>query len=437
MKHPIVAIVGRPNVGKSTLFNRIAGKRVAVVADLPGTTRDWLSAEVSWGKGSFTLLDTGGLELHPESTIKRKVKAQVERAIQEADLFVFMVDVADGLVPGDIDVADALRRTGKPVVLAVNKADTLGRNELATEFYRLGFGEPVTISAYHGRGTEDLMDHILSLLPPSPSGEKEMAMRVAVVGRPNVGKSTLLNTILGEERVIVDETPGTTRDAIDTALTFEDEPVVLIDTAGIRRPGRLKGGAEHYSVLRAFEAIDRADVAVLVMDATELVAAQDTHIAGYVRDSWKGLVLVINKWDLAKDSAPDEEETTEFVRRRLKFMPHVPVLFISAKHGWGVDRVLPLAKDVYRERYKRVPAAELNKVISIASASHPAPSAGGKHLVIFRVEQIDVNPPTFAFSVNNPKLVHFSYQRYLENRIREAFGFQGTPIRLLFKRGRL
>jgi GTP-binding protein len=431
MAKPIVAIIGRQNVGKSTLLNKVAGKPIAIVADLPGTTRDRIFADVSWQGVDFTIVDTGGLELKPDTIISQRVKEQVEVAIAEADVIIFVVDIRDGVVPSDLEIADMLRRATKPIVLAANKADNTRLETEAVEFYELGVGEPVALSAYHGRGTAELLDRIIALLPvPSLIEDKPEIMKVAIVGRPNVGKSTLLNAIWGEERAIVDGMPGTTRDAIDTLFDFKGQSVLLIDTAGIRRRGRLGVGVARYSVIRALRAIDRADIALLALDATEPVAAQDAHIAGYIQQAVKGIVLIVNKWDLAADKSPTE--CGRYIRSQLRFMSYAPVLCVSAKFGQGVDKILPQVCQVYQERLKRIPTAEVNSVRR-AVASHNLPRAGNKRLNLLYATQAEVNPPTFVFSVNDARLIHFSYQRYLENQLRQAFGFAGTPLRLIFK----
>jgi GTP-binding protein len=429
---PIVAIIGRQNVGKSTLLNRLAGKPIAIVEDLPGTTRDRIFANVSWQGVDFTIVDTGGLELRPETAVAQGVKEQAEAAVTEADVIIFLVDVTDGVVPSDQEIADMLRQVSKPIVLVANKADNTKLETAAVEFYRLGLEEPLVISAYHGRGTAELLDMVISLLPSPPPVEAEPEiMKVAIVGRPNVGKSMLLNALLGGERVIVDDTPGTTRDAIDTLLDFDGQSVLLIDTAGIRRRGRLGVGVERYSVLRALRALDRADITLLVLDATELVTAQDMHIAGYIQQAAKGIVLVVNKWDLVVDKSP--VEFTKYIRGQLKFMSYAPVLCVSAKFGQGVDKIMPEACQVYQQRLKRLSTAAVNDVIQQAAAAHNLPRIGGKRLKILYATQAEVNPPTFVFFVNDTKLIHFSYRRYLENKLRQSFGFTGTPLRLIFK----
>ncbi|MBA7661895.1 GTPase Der [subsurface metagenome] len=432
MSKPIVAIVGRQNVGKSTLLNRMAGKPIAIVADLPGTTRDRIFANVSWQGVGFTLVDTGGLELRPQSTMAQEVREQVEVAITEADAIIFLVDVRDGIIPSDSEIADMLRQSSKPIVLVANKADNAKLETGAVEFYQLGLGEPLAISAYHSRGVAELLDKIITLLPAAPPIKAEPeVMKVAIVGRPNVGKSMLLNALLGGERAIVDDAPGTTRDAIDTMLDFNGQSVLLIDTAGIRRRGRLGVGVERYSVLRALRAIDRADIALLVLDATELVTAQDMHIAGYIQQAAKGIVLVVNKWDLVADG--NIKEYHKYILQHIKFMSYAPVLCISAKFGQGVDKVMTEARRVYQERLKRLPTAAVNSVVQQAVAAHSLPRSGTKQLKILYATQAEVNPPTFVFFVNDAGLIHFSYRRYLENKLRQSFGFAGTSLRLIFK----
>ncbi len=431
-KKSIVAIVGRQNVGKSTLLNRLAGKPIAIVDDFPGTTRDRILASVSCPGGEFTIVDTGGLELRPDSAIAEGVNEQVETAIREADVIIFLLDVRDGVMPADLEIADSLRKIGKPVVLIANKADNTKYESRVVEFYQLGLGEPLAISAYHDRGIAEMLDEITRLLPvPSLVEPEPEAIKVAIVGRPNVGKSTLLNAILGVERAIVDDIPGTTRDAIDTLFDFEGESVLLIDTGGIRRRGRIKGGVERYSVIRALRAIDRADIALLVLDAAELVTAQDMHVAGYIRQASKGIVLLVNKWDLVE--AGSTADFSRYVKGHFKFVAYASVLCTSARLGWEVDKIMPQVLKIYQERLKRLPTAIVNSVIQQAVAAHSLPRKGSLQLKILYVTQAEVNPPTFVFFVNDPHLVHFSYQRYLENRLRQSFGFAGTSIRFVFK----
>ncbi len=432
MGKPIVAIIGRQNVGKSTLLNRMAGRQIAITEDLPGTTRDRIIADVSWQETEFTVVDTGGLEVKPKSTIAQRVKEQVEIAIAEANVIIFLVDVIEGVMPLDLEITDMLRQASKPILLVANKADNTKLETESVEFYQLGLGEPLPISAHHGRHTAELLDKIVALLPaPSPTKAEPEIMKVAIVGRPNVGKSMLLNALLGKERAIVDETPGTTRDAIDTYLDFKGQSVLLIDTAGIRRRGRVEVGVERYSVIRARRAIDRADIALLVTDATEPFTAQDMHIAGYIQQAAKGIVLVVNKWDLVADR--NLTEWNRYIRSQLKFMPYASVIYTSAKFGQEVDRVMPQVCQVYQERLKRLPTALVNSVVQQAVAAHNLPRIGSRQLKILYATQAEVNPPTFVFFVNDAKLTHFSYQRYLENKLRQSFGFAGTPLRLLFK----
>jgi len=440
---PLVAIVGRPNVGKSVLFNRLVGYQMAIVEDAPGTTRDRLYGEAEWSGRPFTVVDTGGVQLTwSEADLKGSatpalllddVRQQAEIAIAEADLVLFLVDAAAGLTPTDEDVAALLRRAEKPVILVVNKADNPALRLDALDFYRLGLGEPYPISALHGTGTGDLLDAVVAALPQEEVQDEPEGIKIAIVGRPNVGKSSLLNALLGEDRAIVSELPGTTRDAIDTLLTWQGQPIVLIDTAGIRRRGRIEPGIEKYSVMRALKAIGRADVVLLLLDATEMVTAQDAHVAGYILEENKSVVVVVNKWDLIEKDTHTMTEFTRRVRSELKFLDYVPVLFISARIGKRVDQVLPMAVKVYQQRFARVGTSELNQVIQEAVMRHAPPSKAGKRLKFLFASQVDVAPPTFVFFVNDERLVHFTYARYLENCLRERYGFVGTPLRLIFR----
>ena len=437
MTTPLVAIVGRPNVGKSTLFNRLAGQPLAIVSEVPGTTRDRVTATIPWRDHSLILVDTGGIEVGPASNLWEKVQAQVETALEEADAIIFLVDVVDGATPADVDIAQSLRQRGKPVALAVNKVDNPRRELDAAEFHALGLGDPLPISAYHNLGVRDLMSRLDDLLPIPPEEDAAQdGLKLAIVGRPNVGKSMLLNTILGHQRVIVSEAPGTTRDAIDIPFSFDDKTVTLIDTAGVRRRGRIEVGIEKYSVLRAVRAIERANVCLLVIDGTESVTAQDTHIAGQVLDAYRGVVVVVNKWDLVEGETDMERMTLE-VRRMLKFIPHAPICFTSALTGAGVQKTIETALEVYEQGNRMVSRGALERTLMSAVADHLPPNRRGRPLKIYRIYQKGVNPPTFVTFVNNPELVHFSYQRYLENRLRSAFGFAGNPIHLIFStRGR-
>ena len=432
---PTVAIVGRPNVGKSSLFNRMVAERIAIVADEPGTTRDRVTAYVTRDDRTLALIDTGGLILGEEQGMIGAIRDQVAVALSEADVLLFVVDVDAGLLPADEEVADLLRRVSKPVVLIANKADNIQRERLAAEFYELGIGDPIIVSAHHGRGLNELWDGIMAALPnvedppPAPQG----SIPVAIVGRPNVGKSSLVNAILGQERAMVQDEPGTTRDALDTLFEYENRKYLLIDTAGVRRRGHIERGVERFSVARAMQAIERADVAVLVVDATEYLTAQDLHVAGFVQQAHKGLALVINKWDLAQEDEIDRQEVEMLVRARLKFFPSMPILFTSALRGRGVRAVLDAVARIQMERMTRVTTAQLNRALLDALADHPPPSSGRRRLQIYYATQPEVNPPTFVFFCNDPSLVHFSYRRYLENVLRRRFGFDGTAIRLIFR----
>lgn len=439
MSKPIVAIVGRPNVGKSTLFNRLVGERRAIVEDEPGTTRDRVYGSADWGGIEFTVVDTAGLQDEQEistssvAEIARHTREQAQSAIDEADVIVFLVDSRAGLTSGDQEVAELLRRTDKPTILVANKADNLNRREDAVEFYALGLGEPLPVSSIHGAGSGDLLDRIVEALPEFEEEPETEGPRIAIVGRPNVGKSRLLNALMGQERSIVSDVPGTTRDSLDTQLVWAGQPLTLIDTAGIRRKGRVEQGIEHFSVLRSMRAIDRSDVVLLVIDATESFTAQDLHIAGYVEEQKKGLVVVVNKWDLV-DKGPTTMETyRQRAQEALDFMPYAPLTFISAKFGQRVHQVLETALQVVEERNRRVTTAQLNKLLREAVAKHPPASKPGKWLKFYYATQVDVAPPTFVFFVNDPTQIHFSYRRFLENQLRENFSFTGTPIRMSFR----
>jgi len=433
-KKPLVALVGRPNVGKSTLFNRLVGEQRAIVEDVPGTTRDRHYADVEWSGRVFTVVDTGGLILSSGDALTEKVQVQAQLAIDEADVIVFLVDIMDGLTGPDAEIADLLRRTDKPIILVVNKADNLKREMAAHEFYSLGLGEPLCISALQGLSTGDLLESILRALPNAPLEEEESAaLRIALVGRTNVGKSSLLNRLLGQERVIVSDIPGTTRDAIDTTIRFHEQEIVLVDTAGIRRRGSVEPGIEKYSVLRALKAINRADVVLLVLDAVDGVTAQDAHVAGYILEQSKSVIVLVNKWDLIEKNNLTLPQYEAHVRNELKFMPYVPVLFLSALTGQRVSQILPTALRLRNAREQRLSTAQINDMIRQATARRSPPTKWGKKLRIYYGSQVGVNPPTFVFFVNDVRLVHFGYQRFLENQIRERFKFEGSPLRLLFR----
>lgn len=435
MGKPLVALVGRPNVGKSTLFNRIVGERVAIVEDIAGTTRDRLYYDADWTGHEFTVVDTGGMESKPGSDLSQQVRDQAEAAIAQADVILFVVDARDGPTPEDEDVARILRHSAKPVVVVVNKADNARERLNATEFYHLGLPDVFSVSAAQGTGTGDLLDAVVARLPsPEPEpAEDDAVIRVAIVGRPNVGKSSLFNAIVGEERAIVSEVPGTTRDAIDTEIDYNGRRIVLIDTAGMRRRGKIDQGIEYYSVLRAIRAIGRADVVVLVIDASEGVTAQDTHLAGFAVSEAKGLCFAVNKWDLRPRGREVIENFTDRIREDFKFAPYAPLQFISARDKWHVDNVMSQAIRIAEQRKRRVPTAAFNDLILEAVDTHGPARERGRSLKILYATQVAVNPPTFVFFVNDASLLHFSYRRYLENRIREAFGFEGTAIRLIFR----
>ncbi len=430
---PVVAIVGRPNVGKSTLFNRLIGGRRAIVSDVSGTTRDRLYGEVQMGRLTFAVIDTGGLVPGADEGYPALIRLQVEMAMTEADVILFLVDAVSGVTPLDKEIAVLLRRTDKTVLLLANKADNDARREAAADFYSLAIGDPIPVSAYHSIGLGDLRDRLEELLPPAEAEAPAETLGLAIVGRPNVGKSALVNAILGQERVLVSAEPGTTRDAVDTRLEYEGKRLLLIDTAGIRRRGRIARGIEKYSVLRADQALTRADIGLLVLDAPDGVAAQDLHIAGYVADAYKGLIVVANKWDLMDDTKESREEFARRALRRLKFAPWAPLAFVSAKTGLNVDGLLDLALDVSDSRFQRVPTSELNAAVQKAIAEHRPPSKGRRLLRILYVTQAETNPPTFVFFVSDASLLHFSYRRYLEKALRRTFGFEGTAIRLTFR----
>lgn len=434
MAKPLVAIVGRPNVGKSTLFNRLAGAPIAIVEDLPGTTRDRLYANVEWSGREFTLIDTGGLELTPGDDLSSRVQEQARLSIREADLVLFLVDAKTGLTAVDLDIADVLRESEKPLIVVAAKADNEQRRLEAVQFYELGLGEVIAVSAIQGIATGDLLDLVIGQLPEETTLADELdAIKVAIIGRPNVGKSSLVNALLGEERVIVSDIPGTTRDAIDTLLEHEGQKVVLIDTAGIRRRGRVVGGVEKYSVLRALRAIDRCDIGLLVIDAQEGLTAQDAHLAGYIVEAWKGIVVIVNKWDLVKGSGVSINEYAGRVREAFKFAPYAPVVFVSAKTGSRIRQIMPVIIRVQQERGKRVTTSVLNDAVHRALEAHSPPSRKGRQLRVYYSSQVDVEPPTVVIFVNDASLVHFSFRRFVENRLREAFGFEGTPIKVHFR----
>lgn len=434
MAKPIVAIVGRPNVGKSTLFNKLVGKRISIVEDTPGVTRDRIYAEVEWLNYKFTLVDTGGIEPESEDIILKQMKRQAQIAIETADVILFMVDGKEGLTATDIEVAEMLRRVNKPVVLVVNKIDNLKLEDNKFEFYSLGLGEPITISAALSLGLGDMLDEIVKFFKEKEADdEEEPLIKVAIVGKPNVGKSSLLNRLTGEERAIVSDIPGTTRDAIDSLVEINGEKFLFIDTAGIRRKSKIKEEIEKYSVIRSLAAIDRADVCLIMIDATEGVTEQDEKIAGIAHEAGKGIVIVVNKWDLIEKDDKTMNEYNNRIRTALSFMTYAPIIYISAKTGQRVTKLIELIKYVADQNAMRVKTGVLNEVISEAVMLRQPPVEKGKALKIYYATQVSTKPPTFAIFVNDEEIVHFSYDRYLENQIRQHFGFEGTPIRLVYK----
>ena len=428
---PLAAIVGRPNVGKSALFNRMVGQRKSLVEDLPGTTRDRLYGEVTWNGECFRLADTGGLEPEAEEGYPEQIRLQVEQAVAEANVLIFVVDAKVGITPLDEEVADVLRRAEKRVFLVANKAETDARLEEVVQFYELGLGEPIPVSAQHGIGVAEVMDMVLEALPPVPEQPVAVVPRLAIIGRPNVGKSLLLNAILGEDRVIVSETPGTTRDAIDTTFQFEDQPLVLVDTAGLRRRGKMERGLEQHASLRAHRALGYADTALVLFDASEGITAQDLHIIGYALDAKTGLIVVPNKWDLVPGTSPADFERE--VRARLQFAPWASFRIISAKERVGITPLLREALRIYEDRQRRIGTGTLNAVIQRATDQRPPPRFGTRQPKLFYAYQSNVSPPTFVFFVNHASWVHFSYRRFLENVVRKHFGFQGVALRLTFR----
>jgi GTP-binding protein len=431
---PVVAIVGRPNVGKSTMFNRLVGRSAAIVSKMAGTTRDRNTTETEWGEHLFILVDTGGLEVFPEDDMFRQVRAQIQTAIEDADVIIMMVDVRNGVTPDDVDVAHLLRPIDLPIILAANKSDTELVGSAVSEFYELGLGDPIPVSAYHNIGLDDMMAEVIQHFPDEREfPEPDADLRIAIVGRPNVGKSQLLNHITGENRSIVSDVPGTTRDTIDTLIEVDDYTILLIDTAGIRRRGKIGTGVEKYSVIRSIRAIDRADVAILLMDPAEPATAQDAHIASYILDSYKAMVLAVNKWDLSRELGVNREDLMAVVQDKFKFASFAPLRFMSALTGQGVNQLLDTALSVYRQWTKGIPRYDLRRTVMRAVAEHPPVAQKGRSLRIYNVSQDETGPPTFTFWVNHTDTLHFSYQRYLENRLREVYDFRGSPLKMRFR----
>lgn len=435
MGKPIVAIVGRPNVGKSTLFNRLVGERLSIVDDKPGVTRDRLYADVEWLNHSFTVVDTGGIEPTTNDVILKQMKQQAEIAMETADVIMFIVDVKQGLVDSDMNVANMLRKTKRPVVLVVNKVDDMKKENFDVyEFYNLGLGTPMPVSAGQALGLGDMLDEVVKYFPDDNNeSDEDDVIKVAIIGKPNVGKSSLINKILGEERLIVSDIAGTTRDAVDTPITIDKQKYVFIDTAGMRRKCKVEDGIERYSIIRAVSAVERCDVAVLIIDASEGITDQDTKIAGIAHERGKAAIIAVNKWDKIEK---DDKTMNKFIRDielELKYMPYAPMLFISALTGQRVNRIFEMIKMVSENHALRISTGLLNDVIIEATAMNQPPADKGKQLKVYYVTQVSVKPPTFVVFVNDRELMHFSYQRYLENQLREAFGFKGTPIHFIIR----
>ena len=433
---PVIVIAGRPNVGKSTLFNRLAGRRFAIVSDIAGTTRDRVSTQAEWDGYSYVLIDTGGIEEQPERELWEEMRGQTAQALEQADAVILVVDVNEGVMPNDTEAADLVRRSNKPVIVAANKADNPMREDFALEFHALGLGSPIPISAYHDIGVRELMTSIFALLPPPPEQLDDESVRVAIAGRPNVGKSALLNALTGEDRSIVSPVPGTTRDPVDTRATFRGREFAFLDTAGLRRRGRADFGIEKFSAIRTIQAMERSHVVVLVMDAQEFGTAQDAHIAGYAIQAFRGAIVVVNKWDLSSELDITREVAERRIRNRFKFLFDVPVLYVSALTGERVELVPEKVLEVHSEFTKTVPGADLRRVVYGAVAANPPPRHNRRPTHLYRVRQVRTAPPTFVLNTNAPELIHFTYRRYLENRLREAFGFAGSPLRLHFRTGR-
>ena len=435
MSKPIVAIVGRPNVGKSTLFNQIGKKRISIVDDMPGVTRDRIYLDAVWLERSFVMIDTGGIEFSENDKIMSSMRDQAKLAMDEADVIVFVVDGRTGLTTSDEEVGKMLRTTKKPVILAVNKIDSPKQDNDIYEFYNLGLGDPIPIAAANALNLGDLLDAVVAAFPDNTDEDEESdEIRIAVIGRPNVGKSSLVNALLGEERVIVSDIPGTTRDAIDTHFTKDDIKFTLIDTAGMRRKAHIDEAIEHYSVLRSLRAIDRSDVVLMVINAVEGITDQDTKIAGYAHDSGKGVILVVNKWDIYENK--DEKSTlrfTEDLREKIGFLQYAPVLYTSALTGQRVHRVTDLVKYVADQQSMRIKTSVLNELLRDAIAINPPPSYKGRPLKVLLMTQAGIKPPKLIIFVNDPEFMHFSYLRFLENKIRETFGFEGAPLKLIVR----
>lgn len=434
MGKPIVAMVGRPNVGKSTLFNRLAGKRISIVEDTPGVTRDRVYAEAEWLNHNFTMIDTGGIEPERDDIIVKQMRRQANIAIETADVIVFIVDGKEGLTPADQEVASMLRKSKKPVVLVVNKVDTLKEEDNAWEFYNLGIGDPITISGAQGLGLGDMLDRVVEYFDNSYLDEEEDEfIRIAMIGKPNVGKSSLINKLLGEDRVIVSNVPGTTRDAIDSYLETDEGKFILIDTAGIRRKSKVKEEIERYSVIRTYTAIERADVCILMVDAQEGITEQDEKIIGYAHEMRKAIMVVVNKWDLIEKDDKTLDKYKKELQGKLKFLSYAPYVFISALTGQRTHKILSTARMCYDNYSKRISTGVLNDVINRAVLMKEPPIVGLKRMKIYYATQVAARPPKFIFFVNDSNATHFSYQRYLENQLRQSFDFEGTGIQIEYR----
>ncbi|TYU98769.1 ribosome biogenesis GTPase Der [Listeria monocytogenes] len=434
MAKPVVAIVGRPNVGKSTIFNRIVGERVSIVEDVPGVTRDRIYNSAEWLGKEFNIIDTGGIDFSDEPFLEQ-IRAQAEIAIDEADVIIFITNGREGVTDADEQVAKILYRSNKPIVLAINKVDNPEMRDQIYDFYSLGFGEPYPISGSHGLGLGDMLDAVRAHFPKEEEEEyPDDTVKFSLIGRPNVGKSSILNALLGEDRVIVSDIAGTTRDAIDTTYTFDGQDYVMIDTAGMRKRGKVYESTEKYSVLRAMRAIERSDVVLVVINAEEGIREQDKRIAGYAHDAGRAIIIVVNKWDAINKDEKTINVWTEDIREQFQFLSYAPIVFVSAKTKQRLNNLFPLINQVSDNHSLRVQSSMLNDVISDAVAMNPSPMDKGKRLKIFYTTQVAVKPPTFVVFVNDPELMHFSYERFLENRIREAFPFEGTPIRVIARK---
>ncbi len=435
MSKPIVAIVGRPNVGKSTLFNALAGSNIAIVKDTPGVTRDRIYADVEWLDRNFTLIDTGGIEPDSSDIMLSRMREQAQIAIDTADVILFMVDCREGLVDTDSKVAEMLRRSRKPLLLVVNKVDNFQKYMSDVyEFYNLGLGDPIPLSAANRQGLGDLLDQLISLFPSGQiESEEDELPKIAIIGKPNVGKSSLINKLLGEDRLIVTDIAGTTRDAVDAEVHYKDRGYVFIDTAGLRRKSRVREELEHYSIIRTVSAVERADVVVMMIDAREGVTDQDAHIAGIAHERGKGTVIAVNKWDAVEKDGRTIYRYTEEIRAQLSYMPYAPIVFISAKSGQRLPKLFDTIDSVLENQSLRIKTGVLNEILSDAVAQQQPPSDKGRRLKLFYITQVGIKPPTFVLFVNDRALMHFSYQRYLENRIRDAFGFTGTPLKFIIR----